>query len=195
MDRSNHYEAAFEAYLRGRGVGCVPVDEGKRSVLGGAGVKSADFIVVGEGSAKLVVDVKGRRFPGGSSQNPRKIWQTWTMQEDAASVARWASHFGSEFRGILAFVYHVVAPFRLSDGTPDSFTFRDRHYLIRAVAADDYCAHMRPRSSRWGTVHLSTGDFRRVVRPFGQFLRPHPETYLAGADAGARRMTPAAIIE
>ena len=66
MIRSNHYEAAFEAYLRSRGVGFVAVDEARRSLLGATDVKSLDFIIVGPESSKLVVDVKGRKFPGGS---------------------------------------------------------------------------------------------------------------------------------
>ena len=42
MLRSNHYEVAFEAYLRARGVGFVAVDEAKRSELGGTAVKSVE---------------------------------------------------------------------------------------------------------------------------------------------------------
>jgi hypothetical protein len=168
MDRSNHYEAAFEAYLRDRRVGFVPVDEAKRTLLGDADVESLDFIVVD--SARLVVDVKGRRFPGGSAQRPRPVWQNWASEEDTDGLARWAAHFGPDFRGVLAFVYHMVEPFRVADDTPDLFEYRDKKYLMRAVDAADYRTVMRPRSRRWGTVHLATADFRRLVRPFSWFL-------------------------
>src|SRR5581483_6048926 len=169
MDRSNHYEAAFEAFLRDRRVGFVPVDEARRTLLGDADVKALDFIVVD--SARLVVDVKGRRFPGGPAGNPRKVWQNWAAEEDVDGLARWAAHFGPDFRGVLAFVYHIEPPFRLPADTPDLFEYRDRAYLMRAVAADDYRAAMRPRSRRWGTVHLPTAAYRRLVRPFSEFLR------------------------
>ena len=44
-NRDNHYEAAFEEYLRSRGVPYVAVDEAKRSVLSdGASIKSLDFM-------------------------------------------------------------------------------------------------------------------------------------------------------
>jgi hypothetical protein len=44
-NRDNHYEAAFEQYLRERGIPYVAVDEAKRSVLSnGASIKSLDFI-------------------------------------------------------------------------------------------------------------------------------------------------------
>jgi len=46
-NRDNHYEAAFEAYLRNRAVPYVAVDEAKRGVLGdGGSIKSIDFIVL-----------------------------------------------------------------------------------------------------------------------------------------------------
>ena len=78
-NRDNHYEAAFEEYLRGRGVPYVAVDEAKRSVLSdGASIKSLDFIVSSPGSAsgcpvRWLVDVKGRRFPSGDIQ--KQYWK------------------------------------------------------------------------------------------------------------------------
>ena len=72
MKSDNHYEAAFDAYLRERGAAVVPVVEARRSYLDAGEVKSPDFIVVGPGGAKLVVDVKGRKFPGtGAGGKPR----------------------------------------------------------------------------------------------------------------------------
>lgn len=171
MDRTNHYEAAFEAFLRDRLVGFIPVDEAKRTLLDGEDVKSLDFIIVGPSSAKLVVDVKGRRFPGGRADNPRKVWQNWSTQDDLDGLTRWAAHFGPSFRGVLAFVYHIGPAFALPAGTPDVFVHRDRTYLVRGVTAADYRDRMRPRSHRWGTVHLSTADFRKLVRPFSDYLR------------------------
>lgn len=172
MDRSNHYEAAFEAYLRHHRVAFVAVDEAKRSLLGDGHVKSLDFIVVGPDSAKLVVDVKGRRFPGGPVDSPRKVWQNWSTADDLDGLDQWSVHFGPEFRGVLAFVYHIEAPFALPPSTPDQFAFHGNTYLMRAVSAAEYRTAMKPRSQRWGTVHLPTADFRRLVRPFSAFLAP-----------------------
>ena len=47
MDRSNHYEVAFEAYLRERCICYVATNETRRSVIGDRLVKSLDFIVSG----------------------------------------------------------------------------------------------------------------------------------------------------
>ena len=44
-NRDNHYEAAFEAFLRRRGVPYVAVDEARRSVLAdGQSIKSLELI-------------------------------------------------------------------------------------------------------------------------------------------------------
>jgi hypothetical protein len=47
------------------------VDETHRAMLDDAPVKSLDFIVHGPGGVRLLVDVKGRRFPGGASDDLR----------------------------------------------------------------------------------------------------------------------------
>lgn len=172
MNRDNHYEAAFETYLRSQGAAVVAVDETRRSYLDADAVKSPDFLVVGPWAVRLVVDVKGRRFPGGTAEQPRFVWQNWSTAADVDGLARWSARLGPDYRGVLAFVYHVRPPARLPAGTPDCFVFRGRVYLVRGVAVTDYRAAMRTRSPRWGTVYLTTADFRRLVRPFSAFLRP-----------------------
>ena len=106
MKSDNHYEAAFDAYLRGRGVAVVPVVEARRSYLDADEVKSPDFIVLAPGGAKLVVDVKGRKFPGtGKGGKPRNVWHNWCEREDVDSLIRWADRFGGGFRGVCATAY------------------------------------------------------------------------------------------
>jgi hypothetical protein len=170
MKRDNHYEAAFEWFLRDRGVGFVAVDEARRSLLGDESVKSLDFIIVGPHDAKLVVDVKGRQFPGVSGGKLRKVWQNWAEAEDIDGLERWAERFGPAFRGVLAFVYHVLPCVELPPDTPDLFAFRDHTYLARGVEVGEYRARMKRRSPRWDTVHLPAADFRELVRPFSWFL-------------------------
>ena len=74
-NRDNPYEAAFEEYLRARGVPYVAVDEARRSVLAeGGSLKSLDFIVSTPGPVTWLVDVKGRRFPSGDDHQ-RHYWK------------------------------------------------------------------------------------------------------------------------
>ena len=172
MKSDNHYEAAFDAYLRQRGCAVVPVVEARRSYLDAEEVKSPDFLVVGPRDAKLVVDVKGRKFGSVTKGKPRHVWHNWCEREDVVGLSRWAERLGDGFRGVLAFVYHLGAHVRLPASTPDLFAFRGDLYLVRGVCVGDYGRHMRTRSPRWGTVHLATDDFRKLVKPMSHFLVP-----------------------
>jgi hypothetical protein len=170
MDRSNHYEAAFEAYLRARRLGYVAVDEARRATLDDEPVKSLDFVVYGANGAKLLVDVKGRRFPGGPKDRPRRVWETWSTREDIDGLGRWTERFGPGYIGLFVFVYRVGPNVLLPLGTPDLWAWRDRFYLLRAVTLDDYRRRMRVRSPKWGTVMLPTAAFRDLARPFRDFV-------------------------
>lgn len=173
MKTDNHYEVAFEAYLRERGVATLPIVEARRSYLDEDSVKSPDFLVVTPTDARLVVDVKGRKF-GGTAEKPRRIWQNWCLRDDVTSLESWTEHFGPGFHGVLAFVYLLGPDIALAPFTPDLFLFRDARYLIRGVEVNDYRAAMRTRSPSWQTVHLPTADFRDIIKPFSWFLTGRP---------------------
>ncbi len=174
MKRDNHYEAAFEAFLRARSIPFIAVDEAKRTLFGDVDVKSLDFIIVGPKDAKLVVDVKGRKYPGGTLAKPVMTWQNWTTLDDVDGLERWAAVLGDGFRGVLAFAYQIRPPFVLPTDTKDLFSFREHAYLMRAVDVTAYRAAMRRRSPKWGTVSLPVEAFRRSVKPFTEFLVPEP---------------------
>jgi hypothetical protein len=179
MDRGNHYEAAFEAYLQWHRLGYVAVDESRRAMLGETRVKSLDFLVFGPQGAQLVADVKGRRFPGGRPERPRRVWECWATQDDVDGLQQWAELSGPGFRGVLVFAYHLTPPFALPEDTDDLWTWRGRRYLLRAVDVGDYRAYMRVRSPRWGTVGVPNPVFRRIARPFHYFThetRPAAES-------------------
>jgi len=169
MDRSNHYEAAFEAYLQAHRLCYVAVDETRRAMLGETRVKSLDFIVYGDCGSRLLIDVKGRRFPGGKPDRPRRVWECWSTAEDIDGLVRWPALFGPGYQGLLVFAYLLRPDIVMAEGTEDLWEWRGRRYLLRAVAIEDYARHMRVRSPRWGTVHLPCGIFRKLVRPLSHF--------------------------
>src|SRR3712207_6638542 len=105
MDRSNPYEAAFEAYLRAHGLCHVAADETRRARLGETPVKNLDFIVLGLTGARLLVDVKGRVFPGGPDDKPRYVWESWSTQEDIDGLTSWGRLFGPGYLPLFVFVY------------------------------------------------------------------------------------------
>lgn len=165
MDRSNHYEAAFEAYLQEQRLCYVGVDEKRRTVLGDEPVKNLDFIVLGDNGSRLLVDVKGRRFPGQSGGKERWTWECWSTQEDIDGLKRWAEVFGSAYQPLLLFIYHLQPCVAVPDGTVDLWNWRGSRYLLRAVAVQAYAQHMRRRSPKWGTV-----TFEQTVSAAGDAL-------------------------
>jgi hypothetical protein len=169
MDRSNHYEAAFEAYLQWHRLCYVAVDETRRSGFGDTRLKNLDFIVHGPGGARLLVDVKGRRFPSGSPGHQRFVWECWSSHDDVNGLQRWIEIFGPGYQGLLVFAYQLLPEVTLLDETEDLWTWNGRRYLLRAVDVLDYRRHMRVRSPRWSTVSLPSAVFRDLVRPFHHF--------------------------
>ena len=94
-NRRNHYEAAFEAYVRSARVPCVAVDEAKRALFGEDGVKNPDFLLYPRWGPNLVVEVKGKQ---GKDARGRRPWENWVTTDDLDSLARWQAMFGPGFR-------------------------------------------------------------------------------------------------
>jgi hypothetical protein len=188
-NRDNHYEAAFEEYLRGHGVPYVAVDEAKRSVMSdGASLKSLDFIVasaarpsvpggadipVGQAAGTAaspttwLVDVKGRRFPSGDVQ--KQYWKNWSTRDDLRSLALWEGLFGANFRGLFVFAYDVLGD-RAPLPAEELFEFRGSLYGFIAVPLADYAGHAHPISPKWDTWAMSAADFRKYARPLAELL-------------------------
>jgi hypothetical protein len=169
MDRSNHYEAAFEGYLQWHRLCYVAVDETRRAWLGETRVKNLDFLVYGPAGARLLVDVKGRRYPAGPKERRRRVWECWSTREDIDGLLRWEELFGGGFRGVLVFAYHLLPEVALAEDAADLWTWHGRRYLLRAVAAADYRQAMRPRSPKWGTVFLPGAVYRELAQPLQHF--------------------------
>ena len=175
-NRDNHYEAAFEEYLRGRGVPYVAVDEGRRSLMAdGQSLKSLDFIVSAPDGTAWLIDVKGRRFPGG--EETKQYWKNWSPAEDLTSLARWEEMFGPGFTGLLVFAYDILGD-RAPLPVDQLYAHRGRLYGFVGVPTDAYAAHCRQISSSWDTVAMSTAEFRRLARPMDDVLALVPQERL-----------------
>jgi hypothetical protein len=184
LDRG-HYERAFEAFVRGRRIPCLSVDDARKALLPGArgfsapegsadadsasvdapvdALKSFDFVVYAE-SVNLLVDVKGRRAGAPSPATGRARLESWATMEDVRSLRVWERLFGPGFRAALVFVYlcHDQPP----DGLfQEVVAHQDRWYALRGILLDDYRAAMKVRSRRWGTVDLPARDFERLSQP------------------------------
>src|SRR5436190_14794520 len=125
-DRSVHYEAAFEAFLRDRGVPYVAVDEAKKALFANAKLKSFDFVVYSKNGPNLLVDVKGRQMRDSS----KRTFESWTTERDVSDLLEWERVFGDGFKAILTFIYWIDAPL-----TPEAgmFSHRERWYRLMGI--------------------------------------------------------------
>ncbi|HVS71889.1 MAG TPA: HYExAFE family protein [Phycisphaerae bacterium] len=162
-----HYEAAFEDFLRRKGLPYIAVDEAKKALFAGAKLKSFDFVVYRPEGKNLLVDVKGRKLAAASGRAPSL--QNWVTREDIDDLRQWQDIFGAGFSALFLFVYHW--PGRLEESPlPDMFNFGGKWYGMLAIELAAYRELMRPRSEAWGTVHLPTRDFRRTAKPIEEWL-------------------------
>ncbi|TWT91087.1 hypothetical protein Mal64_14860 [Pseudobythopirellula maris] len=181
--RHNHYEAAFEEYLREERIPYVAVDEKRRALRSGGSLKSLDFIVSPEtppayeyspmgGGERWLVDVKGRRFPSGLSSP--QYWRNWSTRDELDSLAHWAERFGPGFTAMLVFAFHLTAD--RSPVAPEKiFYWRGEAYAFVGVRLSDYRRAARPLSARWRTVTTGVKQFRRIARPVDElFAEPAP---------------------
>ena len=166
-NRANHYEAAFEAYIRSLRVPCVAVDEAKRALFGEGGVKNPDFLLYPRWGTNLVVEVKGKR---GKNDKGRRDWENWVTTDDLEGLALWQEMFGPGFRAILAFAYAEPLPLYPLPRDDGGFEFRLRVYRFWAVGLEDYVAHLRSRGPAWRAVAMARAAFRRQVRPLREWL-------------------------
>jgi hypothetical protein len=169
MDRNNPYEAAFEGYLKTQGLCYVGVDEGRRAMLGEMPVKNLDFIVLGACGSRLLIDIKGRQFPGGPLEKPRYVWENWATNDDIVGLRSWLDVFGPGYTAIFLFLYRLRPNVEVAPDSIDLWTFREQQYLLRGVTLDDYVTHMKTRSPKWGTVSLPGTIYRTIARPFRFF--------------------------
>ncbi|OAB56652.1 hypothetical protein AY599_24880 [Leptolyngbya valderiana BDU 20041] len=171
--RQIHYEQAFKAMLSERGVPFVAVDEARRAILPGeqaplettlAGqtrtLKAFDYVLYG--TPNLLVELKGRRLPAGSTR-----LENWVTDDDVDSLRRWCTMFGRGYVGCFVFVYECPGepPATPSPLFEDVWMYKDHYYALRAIDVEAYAAHMKVRSARWRTVCLAKPDFERFSGP------------------------------
>jgi hypothetical protein len=168
VKRCNHYDAAFEAYLRHLRVPYVAVDELRRSLCGDSSLKSLDFIVSPSCmQQRWLVDVKGRRFPSG---NGKQYWRNWTTSDELRSLGRWETLLGAGFCGLLVFSYHVlgnIAPLP----EEELFTYRGELYGFLAMRLDHYLSWSRTLSPKWDTLSIPVARFRELAIPMRHLLQ------------------------
>lgn len=170
--RRDHYERAFEHYLRCKGCPYVVVDEARRKAFAAVALKNFDFLVYSAAGANLLVDVKGRKFPDLSVRGRRRsgrAWENWVTGDDLDGLAQWGALFGEGFRAVLVFAYWLQGP-------PETSPFADIHfwqgrpYAFAAAGLEEYRRAARRRSERWGTLAVPAKQFEPMARDVGELL-------------------------
>lgn len=165
MRKRNHYEAAFEQFLRSKALPCIAVDQVKRSMFASVDLKSFDFIVYLPHRRNLIVDVKGRKARVG-----KQAWlgDCWVSRVDIEAMSRWQHVFGGEFTAALVFAFWLTDLAQVP--LFDVFEFHGRYYQFFAVYLDDYRRHARNRSAKWDTVTIPRSVFSAVAVEFDRLI-------------------------
>lgn len=199
-DRTNHYEAAFEGYLRSQRRPYVAVDEARRSAwpLPAADHASPSccesaFPSPGEFASPPVDSdhAAGDR----SLKNPDFIVPSshglhWLVDVKGRRFPsgrqrqywkNWSTRDDlfslARWEALLGHGFQgllVFAYLIAGDRSPlpaeQLFEFRGRHYGFVAIRLLHYAAHSYRLSPRWGTVAMSSGGFRRLAQPLAELL-------------------------
>lgn len=165
MLRWNHYECAFEAYLKERRIPFLAVEERHRNRLDdGRSLKNLDFVISRSEGNSWLIDVKGRHFRGGA------YWKHWSTRDDLVGIRHWEALFGERFVGLFVFAY-LVCGSRSPLPPEQLFEYRDRLYGFVGISVRDYMKEIRLLSPRWQTFAMPTRRFRALARPFEEFIK------------------------
>ena len=172
MLRWNHYEKAFEAYLKERKIPFLAMAERHRNPLDdGSTLKNIDFVISRSVGTSWLIDVKGRKFPGGNPVDGKRggYWKHWTTHDDLVGLRHWESMFGERFAGLFVFAYWVCGN-RSPLPEHQLFEYGKRLYGFIGISVDDYLPEIRLLSPKWHTFAMPTERFRQLAKPFEDFI-------------------------
>jgi hypothetical protein len=166
----NHYERAFESWLKESGVRYITVDQQKRAAFARTRVKSFDFLIyTGSADEKVfIAEVKGKKFDGSSLAAVGRM-QNWVTMDDIRGLRTWEEAFGEGHKGVFVFAYELAMVEVEMDGR-EAYDFEGRRYVFFCVKLEDYMTRMTLRSPRWGTVFMAAEDFRQCCVEVGEFV-------------------------
>ena len=163
----NHYERAFENWLKDNRIEYVAEYQHERATFQDVEIKSFDFLLYPH-SRPIIVEVKGRMFKG-THLTKMTGFECWVTTEDVDGLLTWQQLLGKDYRAIFVFAYkmeHVDVDFN----GRDAFDFDANKYLFYCVTLEDYRKYMKRRSPKWQTVTLPADKFRQCAKQLGEFL-------------------------
>ena len=100
----NHYERAFESWLRDNHIQYVAVDEQKRATLARSKIKTFDFVLYPPSGQIIIAEVKGRLFKGTSLAKLAGL-ECWVTTDDVDGMTNWQKIFGPTHTAAFIFAY------------------------------------------------------------------------------------------
>ena len=167
MQYWNHYEKAFEAYLKEQKIPFLAMAERYRNPLDdGSTLKNIDFVISRPVGSSWLIDVKGRKFPGHKNGG---YWKHWTTRDDLVGLQHWEKMFGSRFSALLVFAYLIWGS---KSPLPEHqlFEYRGSLYGFVGISVADYLPEARLLSPKWRTFSMPTEKFRQLAKPFVYFI-------------------------
>lgn len=164
----NHYERAFENWLKDNRIKYTAIDQSKRSAFGRVSLKSFDFLLYPANGATILAEVKGRTFKGRSLEKLTGL-ECWVLAADVEGLFQWQKVFGRNCCAYFVFAYKIENVDVDFDGR-DVYEIDSDRYVFFAIRLDDYREAMKLRSPKWRTVTLPAEQFRSCAVPLEELL-------------------------
>jgi len=164
----NHYEMAFENWLKDNRIKYTAIDQSKRSALARVSLKSFDFLLYPAEESTILAEVKGRIFKGKSLEKLTGL-ECWVLADDVEGLFQWQKVFGRDCCAYFVFVYKIENVDVDFDGR-DVYEIDLDRYVFFAIRLDDYREAMKLRSPKWRTVTLPAEQFRSCAVPLEKLL-------------------------
>ncbi len=161
MEGENHYEKAFEGWLKDNGVQYLKIDQRKRTAFSRGKIKSFDFLFYAADNNAYLAEVKGRLFRGKNFSAFGSL-PNWVTNDDICGLENWMLIFSSQYTGLFVFAYDLVNIDVETDGR-EIYEYAGRRYIFMAVGLADYLNGAKMRSKKWKTLHLPAEYYRRCA--------------------------------
>jgi hypothetical protein len=157
----NHYEKAFESWLKDNGIQYLAVDQQKRTAFSRSKIKSFDFLFYTPDMRAFIAEVKGRKFSGKNFSAFGSL-PNWVTDDDITGLENWIRIFSSQYHGLFVFAYDLENIDVETDGR-EIYEYLGKRYVFMAVRLADYLDGATVRSIKWKTLHLSAEYFKKCV--------------------------------
>lgn len=167
MDGGNHYEKAFESWLKDNGIQYLAVDQQKRTAFSRSKIKSFDFLFYSPDKRGYIAEIKGRKFNGKSFMAFGKL-PNWVTLDDITGLKNWIKIF-SGYLGLFIFAYSLENIDVDTDGR-EIYECGGKRYVFVVISLVDYLNGATVRSKKWKTLHLAAEYYKKYTSNINELI-------------------------